>query len=117
VTSTLQVPANDPIEAIELEQTADWRIKKLGEDPGDAQSVAAASLLQRLANEVRQSVGTTAYVECQAILNWLAEFDVMEDFAERAFDYRLRIGVDHFPENGEAYLRALIELAKETAGA
>ena len=41
----------------------------------------------------------------------------MEDFAERAFDYRLRIGVDHFPENGEAYLRALTALARETAGA
>jgi len=42
--------------------------------------------------------------------------DVMDDFAERANEYRARIGVDHFPQNGEDYLRALIELAKDTAG-
>jgi len=28
----------DPIEAIELERAADWRIKKLGEDPSDRQT-------------------------------------------------------------------------------
>ena len=107
---------DDPIEAIELERAADWRIKKLGEDPSDRQSAAAAELLQHLANDVRRLPGSPAYVEYLAILNWLGEFDVMEDFAERANDYRARIGVDHFPQNGDAYLRALIALAKDTAG-
>jgi hypothetical protein len=107
---------DDPIEAIELERAADWRIRKLGEDPSDRQSAVAAKLLQNLADDVRRLPGAPAYVEYLAILNWLGEFDVMDDFAERANDYRARIGVDHFPQNGEAYLRALIALAKDTAG-
>jgi len=107
---------NDPIEAVELERIADWRIKKVGEDPSDAASAAAATLLQKLADDVRQQRASPAYIEYQAILNWLGEFDVMEDFAERAFDYRSRIGVEHFPADGEAYLRALTAIARETAG-
>lgn len=108
---------SDSIEAAELERAADWRIRKLGENPSDQVSANAAKLLQKLANEVRRLVGSPAYTEYLAILNWLGEFDVTEDFAERAHDYRARIGVEHFPENGEAYLRALIGLAKDTAGA
>lgn len=108
---------NDPIEAAELERAADWRITKLGEDPSDRQSAAAARLLSKLAEDMRRLSGSPAYTEYLAILNWLGEFDVMQDFAERANEYRARIGVDHFPENGEAYLHALIALAKDTAGA
>jgi hypothetical protein len=99
-----------------LERAADWRIRKLGEDPADAHSAAAAELLQKLAHEVRGLRGSPAYVEYLAILNWLGEFDVMDEFAERATAYRSRIGVEHFPESGEAYLRVLIALAKEAAG-
>ena len=109
-------PATDPIEATDLERVADWRIKKLGENPDDAVSAAAAKLLQTLADEVRRLPGSPAYVEYLAILNWLGEFDVMDDFAERANEYRARIGVDHFPQNADAYLRVLIALAKDTAG-
>ena len=58
-----------------------------------------------------------AYVEYLAILNWLGEFDVMDDFAERANEYRARIGGDHWPQDGEDYLRALTALARDTAGA
>jgi hypothetical protein len=108
---------SDPTEAGELEQAADWRIRKLGENAFDEVSANAATLLQTLANEVRGLVGSPVYTEYLAILNWLGEFDVMEDFAERAHDYRMGIGVEHFPENGGAYLGALIALAKETAGA
>ena len=109
-------PDNDPVEALDLERVADWRIKKLGEDPSDQHSAAAAKLLQELADDVRGLPGAPVYVEYLAILNWLGEFDVMDDFAERANEYRARIGVDHFPQNGDDYLRALIELAKDTAG-
>jgi len=109
-------PDNDPVEALDLERVADWRIKKLGEDPSDQHSAAAAKLLQELADDVRGLPGAPVYVEYLAILNWLGEFDVMDDFAERAHEYRARIGVDHFPRTGEDYLRALIELAKDTAG-
>ena len=108
--------ADGPIEAEELERAADWRIGKLGADPADAQSAAAAKLLQKLADDLRGLRGSPAYTEYLAILNWLGEFDVTGDFAERANAYRSRIGVEHFPENGEAYLRALIALAKDAAG-
>ena len=107
---------DDPVEAVDLERIADWRIKKLGENPDDAHSADAAKLLQKLADDVRRLPGSPAYVEYLAILNWLGEFDVMADFADRALEYRMRIGADQFPETGEAYLKALIALAKETAG-
>ena len=55
--------AEDTLEAIELERTADWRIKKLGENPGDGQSEEAAKLLQTLADDVRGLVGSPAYKE------------------------------------------------------
>jgi hypothetical protein len=108
--------ADGPIEAEELERAADWRLRKLGEYPADTQSAAAAKLLQKLADEVRGLRGSPAYTEYLAILNWLGEFDVTEEFAERAHAYRSRIGIEYFPESAEAYLRVLIALAKETAG-
>jgi hypothetical protein len=109
--------ADDPIEAQELERAADWRIGKLGADPADRKSAAATKLLQKLADDLRRMREAPAYIEYLAILNWLGEFDVLEEFAERANAYRSRIGVEEFPESGEAYLRALIALAKDVAGA
>ena len=102
---------SDSIEAAELERAADWRIRRFGEDPSDEISANAAKLLQKLADEVRGLVDSPAYTEYLAILNWLGEFDMTDDFAERAHDYRVGIGVDHFPENGEAYFNALITIA------
>ena len=106
-----------PPEAIELERTADWRIRKLGENPADEESARAAVLLQKLADDMRTLTGSAAYREYQAICGWLDEFDGMAELGEYAFDYRARIGVDHFPEDGEAYLRVLIGFAKATFGA
>jgi hypothetical protein len=108
---------NDPLEAIELERIADWRIRKLGENPDDAESATAAQLLQQLANDLRELAGSAAYKEYQAICGWLDEFDGMAELAEYAQDYRMRIGVDKFPANGEEYLRVLIGFAKDTFGA
>jgi hypothetical protein len=107
---------NDPLEAVELERAADWRIKKLGEDPADEVSAGAAKLLQKLADDLRALAGSPAYREYQAICGWLDEFDGMAELSEYAHDYRLRIGVDHFPADGEAYLRVLIGFAKDTFG-
>jgi hypothetical protein len=107
---------NDPLEAVDLERAADWRVKKLGEDPSDRQSADAAALLQRLADELRGRAGSPIYREYQAIRGWLDEFDGMAELAEYAHDYRLRIGVDHFPAGGEDYLRVLIGFAKATFG-
>jgi len=103
-------------DAIELERAADWRIRKIGENPDDIKSQAAVKLLQKLASDLRRSPRSAIYAEYQAILNWLGEFDVMDDFAERALGYRMRIGVTEFPQDGEAYLQALIQMARETAG-
>jgi hypothetical protein len=107
----------DPIEAVELEGAADWRIKKLGENPSDHESAEGAKLLQKLANDLRALTSSPAYREYQAICGWLDEFDGMAELAEHAHDYRVRIGIDQFPANGEEYLRVLIGLAKDTFGA
>jgi hypothetical protein len=104
-------------EAVELERAADWRIRKLGENPADKQSADAAALLQKLADDLRTLSGSPAYREYQAICGWLDEFDGMAELSEYAHDYRMRIGVDRFPADGEAYLRVLTGFAKDTFGA
>ena len=109
--------SGDLPEAVELERTADWRIRKLGENPDDLQSARASELLQKLADEVRALAGSAIYREYRAICGWLDEFDGMAELAEYAQDYRARIGVSEFPADGEAYLKVLIGFAKQTFGA
>jgi hypothetical protein len=109
--------AADLPEALELERAADWRIKKLGEDPLDKQSEASAKLLQKLADDLRTLSGSGPYKEYQAICGWLDEFDGMAELSTYAQDYRMRIGVDRFPADGDAYLRVLIGFAKDIFGA
>jgi hypothetical protein len=103
-------------EAEELERAAEWRLRKVDADPTDIVSRDAAALLERLAREVRRLPGTPVFREYTAIGNWLSESDDIVDFVDVANDYRARIGVDHAPADGEAYLRALIDLAKRTFG-
>ena len=110
-------PASDLPEAVELERAADWRIKKLGENPDDAESARAATLLQKLADDLRALAASPVYREYQAICGWLDEFDGMAELAEYAQDYRMRIGVDQFPADGDEYLRVLIGFAKSAFGA
>jgi LPS O-antigen subunit length determinant protein (WzzB/FepE family) len=115
---TQPVPAEipDPPEVEDLERAAAWRLRKLDADPADRQSAAAAQRLQRLADELRQMQASPLYREFSAICNWLAESEDITDFAQLAHEYRLRIGVDVFPETGEDYLRALLEIARQTFG-
>jgi hypothetical protein len=103
-------------EAEELERAAEWRMRKVDADPSDTVSRDAAMVLERLAEDVRRLPGTSVFREYTAICNWLSESDEIVDFADMANDYRARIGVDHAPADGEAYLRALIDLAKRTFG-
>jgi hypothetical protein len=107
---------DDPFEAALLERAAEWRLRKVDADPADLVSAAAAARLEKLAREVRGLRGTPLFLEYLAICNWLGESDGISDFMESANDYRARIGVDRSPADGEAYLRALIELAKQTFG-
>jgi len=107
---------SEPPEVADLEAAAAWRLRRVDADPHDRQSAAAAEHLQRLADELRSLQGSTLYQEYGAICNWLAESDDVSDFAQLAHEYRLRIGIDAFPANGEAYLRALLEIARQTFG-
>ena len=93
------MPHDDLFEVEELERAAEWRLRKVDVDPTDATSRAAAVRLEVLAGDVRRMRDSPLFREYMAN------------------DYRARIGVDRSPENGEAYLRALIDLAKQTFGA
>jgi hypothetical protein len=106
----------DPQEVTDLEAAAEWRLRKVDANPSDQQNAAAAMRLQKLADDLRHRHGSPAYRELGAICNWLAESDDISDFAQLAHDYRMRVGVDAFPETGEDYLRALLDLAKQTFG-
>jgi len=106
----------DPPEVEDLVRAAEWRLRRVDQDPADQQSAAAAGLLERLADELRALQGSPLYREYGVICNWLAESEDISDFAQLAHDYRLRIGIDAFPRTGEEYLRALLDLAKQTFG-
>ena len=108
---------DDQFEAEELERVAAWRLRRVDEDPADKKSAAAARQLETLADDVRRLRGSALFQEYLAICNWLGESDGIADFMDMANDYRARIGVDHSPPDGEAYLQALIDLAKRTFGA
>lgn len=107
---------DDPPEIADLESAAAWRLRKVDADPGDRQSAAAAVRLQKLADDLRHNPATPLHRELGAICNWLAESDDISDFAQLVHEYRLRIGIDAFPETGEDYLRALLDIARQTFG-
>jgi hypothetical protein len=104
-------------EAEALERAAEWRMHKADADHGDTATRDAAALLERLAAEVRTLDGSAVAREYGAICNWLGESGEIADFMDMVSDRRARIGMDWLPENGEAYIRSLIELAKGTFGA
>jgi hypothetical protein len=107
------MPEEDSPEAVALEEAAEWRLRRLDADPADTESAAAARELQGLAESVRRLGASPLLAELHALCNWLGESDNISAFALGAQAYRERIGVDRHPESAEAYLRALIELAKE----
>jgi hypothetical protein len=106
----------DLFEVEQLQRAAEWRLRKVDADPSDTTSAAAAALLEKLAEDLRALCGSPLFREYMAICNWLGESDGIADFMDMASDYRARIGVDRSPTDGEAYLRALIALAKQTFG-
>jgi hypothetical protein len=50
------------------------------------------------------------------MLNWLGESDGVSDLRMNVEYFNQRLGFGVWAEDGEAYLRALIEMAKEVAG-
>ena len=103
-------------EAAALQHAAEWRLRKVDADPSDATSRAAAALLEK---NWRTTSACSEHRRCSASngdLQLARRVGEIADFMDMANDYRARIGVDRSPENGEAYLRALIDLAKRTFG-
>jgi hypothetical protein len=104
---------DDIPEVVELEAAAEWRLQQVDVNPADASSVIAARRLQALADDLRRIGDSPLRAELNGICGWLSESDNITDFTLRAQDYRSRIGIDVHPEDGEAYLRALIALARD----
>ena len=95
-----------------LERAAAWRLRLLDADPSDAVSESAARLLEGLAADLRGDAYADLWAELRGIGGWLEESDAISDFAEAAADYRSQIGVSVRPEDGGAYLRGLLQIAR-----
>ncbi len=95
-----------------LEATIAWRMRCLDADPADAASARAVRLIETLVEDLRQMDDAPLWTELTALLNWLSESDAVSDYAELAADFRARIGVSVHPADGEAYLRALRDIAQ-----
>ena len=108
---------DDLFEVEELRRVADWRLRQVDADPADVKSADAARVLVKLAEDVQRLRSSPLFGEYIAICNWLGESGGIADFSLLANEFRARIGVDRSVENGEAYLRALIDLAKQVSGA
>jgi hypothetical protein len=108
--------SDDMQEAVELENTAEWRLRKVDANPSDEQSAKAARQLRKLADDLRRYPDAKLLVEYRCVCNWLSESDGISDFALRARDYRDSIGFGEWADSGEDYLRALIGIAQETFG-
>ena len=102
----------EPLEIEELESTAEWRLRRVDADAGDTASAAAATMLLRLAEDLRRNDYAQLWAELRSIGNWLAELDAISDYAGLAAEYRLRIGVFDHPANGSDYLRGLLAIAR-----
>lgn len=107
---------HDHAEAMELERTAEWRLRQVDDNPDDMISADAARQLQTLADQVRALEGSTLLHEFRCICNWLGESGDVEDLVQMVRDYNGRIGAGEHPADGAAYLHALIGLAQKTFG-
>jgi hypothetical protein len=104
---------DDLQEVIELEEAATWRLRQIDANPDDRVSAAAATLLQRLADELRAQPDMALLTELHALCNWLGESDNISDFAQAAQVYRARLGIDAHPATAEEYVRMLLRLAQQ----
>jgi hypothetical protein len=102
----------EPLEIEELERTAEWRLRCVDADAADTASATAATLLQRLADDLRRTDYAPLWMELRSIGNWLAESDAISDYADLSADYRGRIGVADHPATGADYLRGLLDIAR-----
>lgn len=106
----------DMPEAVELEKAAAWRMRKADADPSDTASLNAARQLEKLAQELRATRGSKVHAEYVAMRNWLGESDDVSELAMRIEYFNQRLGFGTWADDGETYLRVLLEMARETAG-
>ncbi len=106
----------DMQEAEALERAAAWRMRKVDADPTDTASLRAARQLEKLAADLRALHGSKPHTEFLAMRNWLGESDGVSELAMRIEYFNERLGFGTWAEDGDGYLRALIEMARETAG-
>jgi len=99
-------------EADALESTAEWRRQKAEEYPEDDRNEAAAEMLAKLAVEVRRLVGTPIGQEFTALQEkaYAAEWRGFDRLIEDENRHRSRVGFDSFPDSGEEYVRARMEI-------
>ena len=107
---------DDTPEIAELERAAEWRLRKADAARSDARSAKAARQLRKLAEDLRTAPNAKLLGEYRCICNWLSESDGISDFALQAGYYREMFGFGAWAETGDDYLRALIAMARETAG-
>jgi hypothetical protein len=96
----------------ELERAAEWRLRLVDADANDTVSAASATLLQRLADDLRRNDYAPLWTELRSIGNWLGESEAISDYSDLAADYRARIGVSEHPADGADYLRGLLAIAR-----
>jgi hypothetical protein len=96
-----------------LERTAAWRLRLVDADPSDTASTVAASALGALAENLRRNDYAALWTELDSIGNWMGESDAISDYADLVADYRTRIGIAEHPQDGEAYLHALLAIARK----
>lgn len=96
----------------DLEREAARRLLRVDADPNDAVSAAAADLLEQLARDLRRNDYSALWTELRSIGNWLGKSDLISDYAALAADYRATIGITSHPQDGAAYLRALLAISQ-----
>ncbi len=95
-----------------LEATAAWRLRLVDANPDDSASMAAATKIEELVEDLCHNDYAPIWTELQSVCNWLAESDAISDYSDLALDYRNRIGIVENPNNGAAFLQALLAIAR-----
>ena len=102
-------------EAAALDDTAGWRRRKAEEYPEDDRNERAAEALAKLAAEVRKLAGTPLgqqFADLQEKV-YAAEWRGSDRLIEDEDRHRSRVGFDSFPDTGEEYVRARMEIYTE----
>jgi hypothetical protein len=94
------------LEALDLEDSAEWRRQKAQQYPEDARrNLEAAQLLEKLAVEIRALDDSEVHRQLSAAIE---ANDDLFSFSESWSDYKRRIGFWEFPD-GQQYLSDMLQ--------